>query len=111
MQVSETSFHSIPELFWIALTVPISGLVITFNSSVENHQETIDFLRGFSEIDIGPSGGSKLAIVVDSESKRQDQELWTAIRDRPGVIDLAVAMIAFDDDNKIPSNNPIGKHR
>ena len=52
------------------------------------------------EIDIGETAGSKLAIVIDSETKRRDQVVWNAVQQLPGVIDLAVAMVAFDDDDQ-----------
>jgi len=79
--------------------VPISGLVITFRSSVSEHFETIETLRRVPEIDIGLADGSKLAIVVDSASKYRDQEIWHMVQQLPGVVELAVAMVAFDDGN------------
>lgn len=89
--------------------MPISGLVVTFHSSVENNSHALDVLRSLPEIELGVARGSKLAIVVDSETKARDQELWYAIRALPGVIDLAVAMIAFDsdEDSKVANDNPI----
>ncbi|WP_404305548.1 chaperone NapD [Neorhodopirellula lusitana] len=78
--------------------MPISGLVVTFGSSTEQHSAAIEKLRDIPEVEIGDSGGSKLAIVVDSKHKRRDQEIWNAIQDLPGVIDLAVAMVAFDEE-------------
>lgn len=55
-------------------------------------------LRELPEVEIGDAGGSKLAIVVDSVDKRRDQEVWNTVRELPGVIDLAVAMVAFDEE-------------
>ena len=52
------------------------------------------------EIDIGESAGSKLAIVIDSETKRRDQEIWNTVQQLPGVLDVAVAMVAFDEDDQ-----------
>lgn len=79
--------------------MPISGLVVTFNSPVDQHSAAIDVLRAIPEIEIGRAGGSKLAIVVESKNKRRDQEIWNTVRELPGVIDLAVAMVACDEDN------------
>ncbi len=98
MQVRETSLLHLPATFRKAITVPISGLVITFASSVAEHEAALRSLRELPEIEIGDAGGSKLAIVVDSPNKRRDQEIWNAVRELPGVIDLAVAMVAFDED-------------
>ncbi|KAA5539754.1 hypothetical protein FYK55_23440 [Roseiconus nitratireducens] len=87
--------------------MPISGLVITFDSAVHDQPEAIEFLRHVSEIEMGQAAGNKLAIVIESKSKRRDQEIWNAIRALTGVIDLAVALVAFDEDNELENNNPI----
>lgn len=79
--------------------MPISGLVVTFQSPVTEHSEAVEALRMIPEIDIGESAGSKLAIVIDSETKLRDQEIWNTVQQLPGVIDLAVAMVAFDEDD------------
>jgi len=85
--------------------VPISGLVVTFQSSVDHHSAAIETMRAIPEIEIGASGGSKLAIVVDTESKRRDQEIWNTVQQLPGVTDLAVAMVAFDEDSNDANRN------
>lgn len=90
--------------------MPISGLVVTFESPVDHHWATVQRLRETVEIEVGNAGGSKLAIVVDSENKRRDQEIWNMVRDLPGVIDLAVALVAFDeetDDNDGQTSQPL----
>jgi nitrate reductase NapAB chaperone NapD len=92
-------FRVNPPPFQEVTSVPISGLVVTFASSVEDHAKAIESIDDIPEIDLGQVSGSKLAIVVDSESKRRDQEIWNAVRGLPGVIDLAVAMVAFDVDD------------
>jgi nitrate reductase NapAB chaperone NapD len=89
-----------PLLFTKASAMPISGLVVTFQSSVTEHSKAVEALRMIPEIDIGESAGSKLAIVIDSETKRRDQEIWNTVQQLPGVIDLAVAMIAFEEDDQ-----------
>jgi nitrate reductase NapAB chaperone NapD len=80
--------------------MPVSGLVVTFNGSVDEHQATIRLLREIPEVELGEAAGSKLAMVVDTATKRRDQEIWNAVQQLPGVIDLAVAMVAFEDDNR-----------
>jgi nitrate reductase NapAB chaperone NapD len=79
--------------------MPVSGLVVTFSSGVANHSEAIESLLAIPEVEIGEAGGSKLAIAVDSATQSRDQEVWNAVRQLPGVVDLAVAMIAFDEDS------------
>ena len=93
-------FPTMPLLFKKASAVPISGLVVTFRSAVKEHWDTVEALRAIPEIDIGEAAGSKVAIVIDSETKRRDQEIWNTVQQLPGVIDLAVAMVAFDEDDQ-----------
>lgn len=87
--------------------MPISGLVITFESSVAEHPAALESLRELPEVEIGDAGGSKLAIVVDSPDKRRDQEIWNTVRELPGVVDLAVAMVAFDEDAETDKHDAI----
>jgi nitrate reductase NapAB chaperone NapD len=89
-----------PVLYQVASLVPISGLVVTFRSAVTDHSEAVEAMRRIPEIDIGEALGSKLAIVVDSETKRRDQEIWDMVQQLTGIVDLAVAMVAFDDDDQ-----------
>lgn len=85
--------------------MPVSGLVVTLDAPVANHSEAIEALKAIPEIEVGETAGSKLAIVVDSATKRRDQEVWNTVRDLPGVIDLAVALVAFDEDD--PALEPL----
>lgn len=82
--------------------MPVSGLVVTLDAPVANHSEATEALKAIPEIEIGVTAGSKLAIVVDSATKRRDQEVWNTVRELPGVIDLAVALVAFDEDDSAP---------
>lgn len=88
--------------------MPISGLVVTFRSAVTEHANSLEAIRAIPEIDMGEAVGSRLAIVVDSESKGRDQEIWDTVRQLPGVIDLAIAMVAFDADEPTNRNDAIG---
>ncbi len=98
--LAKPQFPTMPLLFKSAIAVPISGLVVTFRSSVTEHSEAVEALRCIPEIDIGEAFGSKLAIVVDSKTKRRDQEIWDMVQQLPGIVDLAVAMVAFDEDDQ-----------
>lgn len=98
--LAKPQFPTMPLLFRKASAVPISGLVVTFRSPVTEHSAAVEALRMIPELDIGESAGSKLAIVIDSDTKSRDQEIWNTVQQLPGVIDLAVAMVAFDEDDQ-----------
>lgn len=91
--------------------MPISSLVVTFHSPVEDHSDSLEALRSIPEIELGPSGGSRLAIVVDSADRQRDQEIWNAVRDLPGVLDLAVVMVALDEDRPTEINKSTRNQR
>ncbi len=76
--------------------MPVSGIVVTFASTVAEHSAAVETLRLIPEIDIGPAGGSKLALVVDSPNSRRDQEIWETVQQLPGVIDVALALVATE---------------
>lgn len=105
--LTKPQFRTTSPLFSKAITVPISGLVVTFRSSVTEHSETVEAIRAIPEIGLGDAAGSKLAIVVDSATKRRDQEIWNTLRQLSGVIDLAVAMVAFDEDAETNNQDAI----
>lgn len=111
MHVRETSLSILSATFLKAISVPISGLVVTFASPVENHADAIGLLGQIAEIDLGQVSGSKIAIVVDTETKGRDQEIWNAVRDLPGVVDLAVAMVAFDEEQETGDDAEPGRRR
>lgn len=77
--------------------MPISGLVITLDAATEDHDRTIAELEAEPAIEIGTRSGHKCAIVIDSPSKADDQKLFTWVRDLPGVADVQVAFVGFDD--------------
>ncbi|WP_235033173.1 hypothetical protein [Rubripirellula obstinata] len=77
---------------------------MTFRSSVMEHSDTIKAIGDIPEIELGDAAGSKLAIMIDSATKRRDQQIWNTLQQLPGVTDLAVAMVAFDGELPIGSN-------
>ncbi len=89
-------FHFIVPLFAEATIVPVSGIVVTFVSAVTQHAASVDALRSIPEVEVGPAGGSKLALVVDSLSTERDQEIWAMVQQLPGVIDVALALVATE---------------
>lgn len=90
--------------------MPISGLVVTFDSSVDDHSKTVESIREVPEVDVGTSDGCKLAIVIDSADRHRDSEIWNMIQKLPGVSDLAVAMVAFEQDDPTTVNDSPRKH-
>ena len=78
--------------------MPVSGLVLTFRSPVAEHADDIRMIESIPEVDLGEAGEFKLAIVIDSETSQRDREIWDTIKRLPGITDISVAMIGFDDE-------------
>ena len=81
-----------------AIAVPISGLVVVLDSPSGPYPDTIQKLRAHPAIEVGDISDYKIAIVVDSTCKQHDQEIWDWVQDLPGVLDIQIAFVGFDDE-------------
>ncbi len=79
--------------------MPISGLVITFNAGFAGRERAIAELRAQPAIEIGEASENKLAIVVETFSKRDDEEIWDWLHQLPAVSMVQVAFVGFEDDD------------
>jgi nitrate reductase NapAB chaperone NapD len=85
--------------------VPISGLVIVFDSSEAMSDLAVEQLASHPSIVVGERDGDRVAIVVDSASKDHDVEIWEWIASLPGVSDIKIAFVGFDDADNLPNTN------
>ncbi|QDU89797.1 hypothetical protein Pla175_31920 [Pirellulimonas nuda] len=85
--------------------MPISGLVVVFGGGQDQMDDTITRLANHPSIDVGQKSSNRLAIVIDSESREQDIEINAWVRGLPGVADLQIAFVGFDDE-PTPSSKP-----
>jgi nitrate reductase NapAB chaperone NapD len=79
-------------------TLPISGLVVIFESSDALNDLVVDQLVNHQYIAVGERADDRIAIVVDSLSKEHDTEIWEWINNLPGVSQIQIAFVGFDDD-------------
>jgi nitrate reductase NapAB chaperone NapD len=77
--------------------VPISGLVVTFTNETNQFTETLEQLAAHPAIDLGDASGTKLAIVVDTPSRIEDQDLWGWVHNLPGVERVDVVFVGLDE--------------
>lgn len=89
-------------IFPKAIPVPISGLVVTFVASHTTPETLIQALEKIPEIEVGEFDEHRIAMVVDSETRQRDQEIWDAVQQLPGVSDINVAFVGFDDAEREP---------
>lgn len=88
--------------------MPVSGLVITFEGEVSEYSETVAALASQRQIDLGARQHAKLALVLDTASSEEDKQVWEWVQNLPGVQDVALAFVAFDDsevpDSEVPDS-------
>ncbi|WP_390895543.1 chaperone NapD [Stieleria tagensis] len=79
--------------------MPISGLVVVFEGPTDRHADSLGQLASHPAIEVGQTNGHRCAIVIESHSKHQDQQLWEWVHSLPGVQNVSVAFVGFDTDN------------
>jgi nitrate reductase NapAB chaperone NapD len=77
--------------------VPISGLVVVFQSGGASHDAAILQLASHPSIQVGKRGKDQVAIVIDSDSVEHDREINTWVQSLPGVTEIRIAFVGIDD--------------
>jgi hypothetical protein len=88
--------------------MPISGLVITWNSAHDDHASALAALQAHPAIELGTTTALMCAIVVDSADPAEDRRIWEWLHALPGVAQVQVAFVGFDDDDS--SAPPSSEH-
>ncbi len=77
--------------------MPISGLVIVLDAPNGPFPDTLRELRAHAAIEVGEMTDHNIAIVVESTSNQHDREIWQWVQELPGVLDIRIAFVGFDD--------------
>ena len=77
--------------------MPVSGLMLSFSSDVASHGDVLRRIQRRAEIVIGPARGEKLAVVVDTDSREQDRDIWQWLQDLPGITGVHLAFASWDE--------------
>lgn len=78
--------------------MPISGLVVVLDAPNGPFPRTLRELRAHAAIEVGETTDNNIAIVVDSTSNQHDQEIWQWVQQLPGVLDIRIAFVGFDEE-------------
>lgn len=76
--------------------MPVSGLVITLANDRQRRDTALAALSQEPRIELGVLRASRLAIVVDTATPEDDQQLWQWLNALPGVEFVEVALVGFD---------------
>lgn len=80
------------------MTLPISGLIVVFESLEALNDLVVEQLFNHSYITVGERSVDRIAIVVDSDSKDHDDDIWSWLSNLPGVSEIKIAFVGFDDE-------------
>jgi hypothetical protein len=78
--------------------MPVSGLVVSLCQEPQARAEAIEAIGREPRITMGTQEGNRLAVVLDTDSSQQDQQIWQWLRSLPGVSLLEVAFVGFEED-------------
>jgi nitrate reductase NapAB chaperone NapD len=81
-----------------SIKVPISGLVVVFDGPIGRHEQTLGRLGEHPAIEIGRRGANRVAIVLETDCKQDDQQVWSWMKTLPGVIDVHIAFVGFEEE-------------
>lgn len=73
----------------------ISGLVLTLENDPPLAESAIRVLSQDPRITLGDRAGERLAIVVETGSRFEDEEVYAALKSTPGVRFVDVAFVEF----------------
>ncbi|MCA9217076.1 MAG: hypothetical protein KDB27_28605 [Planctomycetales bacterium] len=76
--------------------MPVSGLVVSLSSEKLPRDEALQEIRCEPRIIMGTLKDNRLAIVLDTDSQAEDQQLWNWLEALPGVVLVEVAFIGFE---------------
>jgi len=77
--------------------MPISGLMLTLADDASLAGEALGAIAGERRIEVGDREQHRLAVVVDTRTREEDQQLWRWLNDLPGVRFVDVVYVTFED--------------
>jgi len=80
--------------------MPISGLVVTFDATDKQKENLLSLLGSHPCVEVGVASATKCAVALETTSKEADQEAWRWMGELPGVTDIQVAFVGFDDSSE-----------
>jgi nitrate reductase NapAB chaperone NapD len=79
--------------------MPISGLVVTLSPQSGEHESVVQQIRNHRHLQAGPRQDLRLPVVVDTPDREADKACWQWLNSLPGVHQVDVAFIHFEDDD------------
>lgn len=77
--------------------MPVLGAVLQLSQEPELQRDALDFLNSLSALTLGEPGERGIPVVLESETREQDRDLWEQLGDHPGILFCAVVYADFSD--------------
>ena len=76
--------------------MPVSGLVVSLSDESQARVKTLDTIGREPRITVGVLEANRLAIVLNTVSREEDQQIWGWLGSLPGVLFVDVAFVGFE---------------
>ena len=77
--------------------MPIAGLVATLSCADAERAALVEQLAGVPGLTVGPRMDTRLAMVLETGTVREQRAVWEEISALPGVADIQLAYAHMDD--------------
>jgi hypothetical protein len=82
--------------------MPVSGLVVVLSEDPQLRANAIGTLEQQSMVTMGVLQANRLAIVLETDSKAEDQQMWNWLHALSGVVMVEVAFVGFEEPHLAP---------
>jgi len=77
--------------------MPVLGAVLTLSRESAQRDGTVAALRTDDRVTLGDLAGSRLPVVLETDSRGEDKACWEAVTRLPGVLHAELAYADFSD--------------
>ena len=77
--------------------MPVSGLVLLLADDPRLREDALRFIDAHPHLEVGPSTGGHLPVVLSTSSVRQDQEAFQQILSHPSITSVQVVFVDQSD--------------
>jgi nitrate reductase NapAB chaperone NapD len=77
--------------------MPVIGAVLHLDQDESRRQAALGFLKGHPGITLGEEVDRRLAVVMESDSRKEDKAVWEEVQAQTGVVFCSMVFADFSD--------------
>lgn len=77
--------------------MPVIGAVVTLSSHEPDAEASITFMKSHPNLSVGEIQKNGLPIAIESNNKREENEIWSELEAQAGISFLKVVCVDFSD--------------